>query len=68
MSKREIQHGDITKTGTSKVFSKDCSGNTSNKDGTIRTKRIMKSKNAINQIEEEDITSKNYISEESKEG
>ena len=50
------------------MFSKDCSCNTSNKDGTIRKKRIMKSKDAINQIEEEDITSKNYISEESKEG
>ena len=59
MSKRDIQHDDSRKTVNSKVFYKDSSGNTLNKDETLRKKRMKKSKDSINQIEIVDITSKN---------
>ena len=53
------RHGDSRKKGTSRVINKDSNGNILNKDGTIRKRRKVKTKDVLNQIKAIDITSKN---------
>ena len=55
------RHGDSRKKGTSRVINKDNNGNIINKDGTIRKKRKVKTKDVINQVKAVDITSENNV-------